>query len=109
MGRASPARRPVPRFHAPSPRAPHHRSSNAGIETTPTWSSSSTSSASSRPNTGTPRTKFAVPSIGVDVPARLAASPFRAELLAHHAVPRPPVGDALADQALDLGIGGRDI
>ena len=33
---------------------------------------------------------------GVDVPARLAASPFRAELLAHHAVPRPRVGDALA-------------
>src|SRR3954449_264738 len=59
--RAEDRLRPV---HAPVPRAAHHRRPRAGAETTPTTGSRSSSSASSVAQTGTPRTKFFVPSIG---------------------------------------------
>ena len=50
--------------HAPWPRAAHQRRSSAGAETTPATTTSSTMSPISVAHTGTPRTKFLVPSIG---------------------------------------------
>src|SRR3954453_13710770 len=49
---------------APGPGDAHHRRFSNGAETTPTTTSSSTMSEISVAHTGTPRTKFLVPSIG---------------------------------------------
>ncbi len=49
---------------APVPRAAHQRRPSAGALTTPTSTEPSTRSATSVAQTGTPRTKFLVPSIG---------------------------------------------
>ena len=56
--------------HAPSPFEAHQRRCSAGAETTPTTTSSSTASAISVAHTGTPRTKFLVPSIGSTIQRR---------------------------------------
>jgi hypothetical protein len=53
--------RPV---QAPPSRAAHQRRLSAGALTTPTMTSSSSISPMSVAHTGTPRTKFLVPSIG---------------------------------------------
>src|ERR1022692_1836314 len=64
--------------------APHHRRDSAGAETTPTVTSSSAISAISVAQTGTPRTKFLVPSIGsitqqrLPTPVRPNSSPITA-------------------------------
>jgi hypothetical protein len=49
---------------APPPFIAHQRRLSIGAETTPTTTSSSTISEISEAHTGTPRTKFLVPSIG---------------------------------------------
>ena len=59
--RRSPSR---PRFQAPPPRYAYQRSRIAGAEITPTCSSPSCSMPSSVPNSGTPRMKLWVPSMG---------------------------------------------
>src|SRR4051794_459270 len=59
--RAEERLRPV---QAPVPRAAHQRRPRAGADTTPTTGSPPSSRASSVAQTGTPRTKFFVPSIG---------------------------------------------
>src|ERR1700712_4603715 len=53
--------RPV---HAPPSLAAHHRRCSIGADTTPTTTSSSTISEIRVAQTGTPRTKFLVPSMG---------------------------------------------
>src|SRR6516164_11707818 len=50
--------------NAPWPRAAHHRRRSAGALTTPTVGTPSSSNAIKLAQTGTPRTKFLVPSIG---------------------------------------------
>ncbi len=65
-------------FHAPEPSAAHQRRPNAGADTTPTTGTPSTSSAISVAHTGTPRTKFFVPSMGSMThwrPASIASPP----------------------------------
>ena len=62
------------RAHAPPPRRDHHRSWSAGADMTAAWSSPSRSTASSVPNSGTPRMKLWVPSIG-SMYQRVAAVP----------------------------------
>ena len=52
------------RAHAPPARHAHQRSSSAGADRTAAWSSPSRSTASSVPNSGMPRMKLWVPSIG---------------------------------------------
>ena len=56
---------------APMPRAAHQRRPIAGEDATPTTGTPSTASAMSVPHTGTPRRKFAVPSIGSMIHCRV--------------------------------------
>lgn len=58
---ADDSERPV---HAPDPTAAHQRRFSAGADTTPTTGRSRSSSATRVAHTGTPRTKFFVPSMG---------------------------------------------
>lgn len=53
--------RPV---HAPEPTVAHHRRPSAGAETTPSTGIPPSTRAISVAQTGTPRTKFFVPSMG---------------------------------------------
>src|SRR5580692_3518455 len=75
--------RPV---HAPPPRAAHQRRPSAGADATPTVTSPSAIRLISVAQTGTPRTKFLVPSIGSItqqrwlVPLRPNSSPSIASL-----------------------------
>ena len=64
---------------APVPRAAYQRSPIAGADMAPTCSSPSTSTAMSVPNSGTPRMKLWVPSIGSmyqRMPATASWSPY---------------------------------
>ncbi|CKQ65932.1 Uncharacterised protein [Mycobacterium tuberculosis] len=63
-------RAPSTDANAPRPRAAHHRRCSAGALTTPTDGTPSSSSAIKLAHTGTPRTKFLVPSIGSTIHCR---------------------------------------
>ena len=75
------------------PARAHQRRPSAGADTTPTTASSPSSSAISVAQTGTPRTKFLVPSIG-SITQRRGPLPLDAELLAGDRVVRPSLGAA---------------
>src|SRR5689334_11602403 len=69
---------PEKEVKAPWPVPAHQRRARAGALTTPTSGTPSTSSAISVAHTGTPRTKFLVPSIGSTTqcrPAKAVAPP----------------------------------
>jgi hypothetical protein len=69
--------RPAPpsiESHAPAPGAAHQRRCSAGADTTPTTASSPSSSPINVAHTGTPRTKFLVPSIGSMIQRRRESS-----------------------------------
>ena len=109
MRSPAPVRPPVSPRYAPSPRPAHHRVPSAGADTTPTSMPPSRSTAISVAQTGDAAHEVMRPVDRVDDPARLGVSaPGVALLLAQHGVIRVRLGDALAQQRLDLEVPGRD-
>ena len=100
------APRPGSAAHAPPPRQAHQRSSSAGARhDADAWSSPSRSTASRVPNSGTPRMKLWVPSIGSMYQRTRRVAGLGAVLLADQAVIREGVGEPLADAPLDRRVG----
>ena len=96
-----------PSRHAPSPRAAHQRRPSAGADARPHTTCPSRSSAISVAQTGMPREKFLVPSIGSTI--QRDGSAVVAFLLAEHALAGPLARDPLTQHALGraVGIGDR--
>ena len=95
-------------MNAPPPFIAHQRRLSIGAETTPTTTSSSTISEISVAHTGTPRTKFLVPSIGSTTQRRWL-KPLEPSSSPTHRVPRAGAGQRAADAVLDrpVGVGHR--
>ena len=95
--------------NAPSPTPAHHLRPSAGALTTPTTGTPSVSSAISVAQTGTPRTKFFVPSIGIDHPLATGESRCAPELFAENRVVGTMRRQRRAQQLLGrpVGIGDR--
>ena len=75
---------------------------------TPTSAWPSISSAINTPNSGTPRMKLLVPSMGSTIQRNADAAPVGAVLFADDRVVRVPSGDRLPDQLLGAAIGACD-
>ena len=80
----------------------------AGAEMTPTWSSPSCSMPISVPNSGTPRMKLWVPSMGSRYQRVPGGALLGAVFLADQAMVRVARADPLAQDALDALVRDRD-
>ena len=96
-----------PFAYAPSPRAAHQRVARAGADATAATRTPSRSSAISVAQSGIPRTKCFVPSIGSRIQRAEAPSPVRSELLSDDRLARPFARDRRAQRLLRTPVGHR--
>ena len=94
---------PAKDANAPSPAPAHQRRCNAGALTTPATGTPSCNSAINVAHTGTPRTKFLVPSIG-SITHCLPRKSCSAELLTEHRVIGPLLRQGVAQCGLHRAV-----